>query len=119
MSCFGRSLNDSILVYDNVKDLLIYLIESEINNLRYWNSPSTFHNSGKKYTPSSSKFKEEKVRDIFETAFSISNKLSIKLVQRYPWIERKFNSYMNRLGLTIYQVRKKFKNFIYRKKNNF
>jgi hypothetical protein len=100
--------NNSFLVYDNIKDLLIYLIESEINNLRYWNSPSTFHNSHKKYTPSSSKLKEEKVKDIFETAFAISNKLSIKLVQRFPWIERKFGSYMNRLGSTIYQKKKLF-----------
>jgi hypothetical protein len=96
--------NNGFVIYDNIKDLLIYLIESEINNLRYWNSPSTFHSQKKKYTPSSSKLKEEKVKDIFETAFSISNKLSIKLVQRYPWIERKFGFYINELGRMIYNV---------------
>lgn len=96
--------NKSFALVNNIKDLLIYLIESEINNLRYWNSPSTFHNLNKKYTPSSSKLKEEKVKDIFETAFSISNKLSIKLVQRYPWIERKFSAYIDELGRMIYNV---------------
>lgn len=113
-----KTLNDTdFALVDNMKDLLIYLIESEINNLRYWNSPSTFHNMNKKYTPNSSKLKEEKVKDIFETAFSISNKLSIKLVQRFPWIERKFGLYIHELGKTIYEVRKFslkliFKNFL-------
>ena len=35
--------NNGFHVYDNIKSLLIYLIESEINNMRYWNSPSSFH----------------------------------------------------------------------------
>lgn len=89
---------------NNIQDLLIYLIESEINNLRYWNSPSTFHNLNKKYTPNSNKLREEKVKDIFETALSISNKLAIKLVQRYPWIQQKFNAYIDELGKMIYTV---------------
>jgi hypothetical protein len=96
--------HNPFMIIDNIKDLMVYLIESEINNLRYWNSPSTFHSQSRKYTPKSSKLKEEKVKNIFETAFSISNKLSIKLVQRYPWIERKFSSYINELGSIIYNV---------------
>jgi len=101
------NLSDGFVVYENIKDLLIYLIESEMNNMRYWNCPSTFHNN-KKYTPSSSKFKADKVKNIFFTAFSISNKLSIKLVQRFPWIEKKFSSYIEQLSLTIYENRKLF-----------
>jgi hypothetical protein len=100
--------HNPFMIIDNIKDLLVYLIESEINNLRYWNSPSTFHSQNKKYTPSSSKLKEERVKNIFETAFSISNKLSIKLVQRYPWIERKFTSYINDLCSIIYNNKKTF-----------
>ena len=97
-------------LFDNVKHLIIYLIESEINNMRYWNSPSTFHIQNKKFIPTSTNLKQERVKEIFQTAFSISNKLSIKLVQRYPFIEKKFTDYINRLGEEIYKNRKLFYN---------
>ena len=43
----GSKYSDSLVIINNIKHLLIYLIESEINNLRYWNSPSTFHKQDK------------------------------------------------------------------------
>ena len=95
-------------LFDNIKNLIIYLIESEINNMRYWNSPSTFHIQNTKYIPTSMNMNQERVKEIFQTAFSISNKLSIKLVQRYPFIEKKFTDYINRLGQEIYINRKVF-----------
>jgi len=98
------------VVYDNIKHLMIYLIESEINNMRYWNSPSTFHIQNTKFIPTSTNFKQERVKEIFQSAFSISNKLSIKLVQRYPFIEKKFIDYIDILGEEIYKNRKLFYN---------
>ena len=50
------------------------------------------------------------MKEIFQTAFSISNKLSIKLVQRYPFIEKKFSDYTDHLGKVIYTNRKLFYN---------
>ena len=78
--------------------------------MRYWNSPSTFHIQNTKYIPTSMNMNQERVKEIFQTAFSISNKLSIKLVQRYPFIEKKFTDYINRLGQEIYINRKVFYN---------
>jgi len=100
---------NSLVIINNIKNLLIYLIESEINNLRYWNSPSTFHKQDINHVPtmtimSTFIWKEEKIREVFQSAFSVSHKLSIKLVQRYPWIEKKFKGYVDDLGKIIYMV---------------
>ena len=92
---------------DKISNLLIYLIESEINNLRYWNSPSTFHKQDKKLIPTvgSLLWKEEKIKEVFESAFLVSHILPIKLIQRYPWIEKKFpKEYIDDLGKQIYEV---------------
>lgn len=106
LSSISDNLNkaDGMEISENIKELLVYLIESELNNLRYWNSPSTFHNTKKKYILNSSKLKEDKLKELFESASSISNKLTIQLTQRFPWIERKFIKYMDKLGNCIYAV---------------
>ena len=41
------SINDkeTITLFDSHKDLLIFLIDNELNSLRYWNNPSTSHKS--------------------------------------------------------------------------
>ena len=49
-------------------------------------------------------WKDEKMLEVFNSAFSVSHKLSIKLVQRYPWIEKKFSVYVEDLGKIIYEV---------------
>jgi hypothetical protein len=107
---------ENFTISDNIKDLLIYLMESEINNLQYWNSQSSSgsHNIKKKYTPKSSKLKEEKIKEIFESAESISNKLTIQLTQRFPWIERKFETYCKKLGEKVAFVKiKKINKYAY------
>ena len=98
---------------EKIKNLLVYLIESEISNLRYWNSPNTSHHKEKDYLPTSNTLKDDRVKEIFEAAFLISDKLSIKLVERYPWIERKFKEYINKLEQNIFENSEEFYEFSY------
>lgn len=75
--------------FKSIKSLLIYLIESEILNLRYWNTPFIKH----KFTFSKITNQEE----IFISSFDVNINLPIKLVQRFPWIEKKYPRYMKLL----------------------
>lgn len=98
----NSNINHSFLMHDNIKNLLAYLIESEISNLRYWNSPSTFHDSQNKNNSSLKNLSNNRLKELFESAFLVSNRLSLKLIQRFPWIEKKFESYVKILESKIY-----------------
>ena len=91
------------MIYDHFKELLIYLIDNEKGRLRYWNNPSSSHKSN-------IDFSEEKLKKIFNTAFTFSYKLGIKLIQRFPWIIKKYPEYVNQLGIDIYKEKKIFYN---------
>jgi hypothetical protein len=91
---------DNLGIYDNFKELLIYLIDNEKDRLRFWNNPSSSHKLN-------IDFNEEKLKKIFHTAFTFSNKLGIKLIQRFPWITNKYPEYTEQLGQEIYKEKKK------------
>ena len=97
------SINDkeTITLFDSHKDLLIFLIDNELNSLRYWNNPSTSHKSTIDYS-------EDKIRRMFDSVFRFSNKLCLKLIQRFPWISKKFPNYVNKFGEYIYNNKSKF-----------
>ena len=96
----NNKLENSV-IYDNFKELLIYLIDNEKDRLRFWNNPSSSHKSN-------IDFNEEKLKKIFHTAFTFSNKLGIKLIQRFPWIIKKYPEYVEQLGQDIYKEKKNF-----------
>ena len=95
--------NENSMIYDHFKELLIYLIDNEKGRLRYWNNQSSSHKSN-------IDFSEEKLKKIFNTAFTFSYKLGIKLIQRFPWIIKKYPEYVNQLGIDIYKEKKIFYN---------
>ena len=102
----SQNLNqiDLISFVENFKDLLIFLIDNEMNSLRYWNNAALSHkNTG-------SVFSEDKIKKIFNTVFNVNNKLCIKLIQRFPWINKKFSNNLIKFGEFIYNHRKEFFN---------
>ena len=80
------------LTFEDFEQILIFLIESEMNRLKYWNNPSASH------TSSMTGHDEEKRKKILTNIFTYSDKLSIKLIQRFPWIEKKYPSLITSLG---------------------
>ena len=57
----------------------------------------------------------DKIKRIFDSIFKFSNKLCLKLIQRFPWINNKFPVYVNKFGEYIYNNKSKF----YQNKNNY
>ena len=84
--------------------MLIYLIKNESNSLIYWNNPSNSHNSNK------IDFSDEKIKLMLNTAFISSDKLSINLIQRFPWITKKYPELINKLSERIYKNKKLYYN---------
>ena len=99
----NQNANDD-LVLSNFKELLIYLIKNESNSLIYWNNPSNSHNSNK------IDFSDEKIKLMLNTAFICSDKLSINLIQRFPWITKKYPELINKLSERIYKNKKDYYN---------
>lgn len=92
---------ETLNLFENHKDLLIFLIDNEMSSLRYWNNPSTSHKNTRD-------FSEDKIKRIFDSIFKFSNKLCLKLIQRFPWINNKFPVYVNKFGEYIYNNKSKF-----------
>ena len=92
------------LTFEDFEQILIFLIESEMNRLKYWNNPSASH------TSSMTGHDEEKRKKILTNIFTYSDKLSIKLIQRFPWIEKKYPSLITSLGEKILSNKKEFYN---------
>ena len=105
----GASLKENKknkLTFEDFEQILIFLIESEMNRLKYWNNPSASH------TSSMTGHDEEKRKKILNNIFSYSDKLSIKLIQRFPWIQKKYPSLLTSLGEKILANKKEFYNEI-------
>ena len=68
--------------YEKSKYLLVYLIESEVANIVYWNNPAHSHLKQK-----SSKFSKAKTGELLNMAFGISNSLVVNLIERFQWIK--------------------------------
>ena len=103
----GASLKENKknkLTFEDFEQILIFLIESEMNRLKYWNNPSASH------TSSMTGHDEEKRKKILNNIFSYSDKLSIKLIQRFPWIQKKYPSLLTSLGEKILSNKKEFYN---------
>ena len=95
---------EPITLLENFKDLLVFLLDNEMNSLRYWNNAALSHkNTG-------SVFNDDKIKKIFTSIFNVNYKLCIKLVQRFPWINKKFASNINKFGEHIYNNKKYFYN---------
>ena len=95
---------EPIALLENFKDLLVFLLDNEMNSLRYWNNAALSHkNTGNVFT-------EDKIKKIFNSIFNVNYKLCIKLVQRFPWINKKFASNLNKFGEYIYNNKKDFYN---------
>ena len=92
------------LTFEDFEQILIFLLESEMNRLKYWNNPSASH------TSSITGHDEEKRRKILNNIFTYSDKLSIKLIQRFPWIQKKYPSLVTSLGEKILSNKKEFYN---------
>ena len=103
----GASLKENKknkLTFEDFEQILIFLIESEMNRLKDWNNPSASH------TSSMTGHDEEKRKKILNNIFSYSDKLSIKLIQRFPWIQKKYPSLLTSLGEKILANKKVFYN---------
>ena len=103
----GGSLKENTkckLTFEDFEQILIFLIESEMNRLKYWNNPSASH------TSSMTGHDEEKRKKILNNIFTYSDKLSIKLIQRFPWIQKKYPSLITSLGEKILSNKKEFYN---------
>ena len=103
----GGSLKENTkckLTFEDFEQILIFLIESEMNRLKYWNNPSASH------TSSMTGHDEEKRKKILNNIFTYSDKLSIKLIQRFPWIQKKYPSFITSLGEKILSNKKEFYN---------
>ena len=82
----------------------MFLLDNEMNSLRYWNNAALSHkNTG-------NVFNDDKIKKIFTSIFNVNYKLCIKLVQRFPWINKKFASNINKFGEHIYNNKKYFYN---------
>ena len=75
-----------------------------MNRLKYWNNPSASH------TSSMTGHDEEKIKKLINNIFLYSDKLSIKLSQRFPWIQKKYPRLITSLGERIYSNKKEFYN---------
>ena len=103
----GGNINENKrnkLTFEDFEKILVFLIESEMNRLKYWNNPSASH------TSSMTGHDEEKIKKLLFNIFSYSDKLSIKLFQRFPWIQKKYPSLIRSLGERIYSNKKEFYN---------
>jgi hypothetical protein len=92
------------ITFEDFEKILIFLIESEMNRLKYWNNPSASH------TSSMTGHDEEKIKKLLTNIFNYSDKLSIKLIQRFPWIQKKYPYLIASLGEKIYSNKKEFYN---------
>ena len=92
------------ITFEDFEKILIFLIESEMNRLKYWNNPSASH------TLSMTGHDEEKIKKLLTNIFNYSDKLSIKLIQRFPWIQKKYPYLIASLGEKIYSNKKEFYN---------
>jgi len=103
----GGNINENKrnkLTFEDFEKILVFLIESEMNRLKYWNNPSASH------TSSMTGHDEEKIKKLLFNIFSYSDKLSIKLFQRFPWIQKKYPALIRSLGERIYSNKKEFYN---------
>jgi hypothetical protein len=103
----GGTVNENkknILTFEDFEKILIFLIENEMNRLKYWNNPSASH------TSSMTGHDEEKIKKLINNIFLYSDKLSIKLSQRFPWIQKKYPRLITSLGERIYSNKKEFYN---------
>ena len=94
----------NILTFEDFEKILVFLIENEMNRLKYWNNPSASH------TSSMTGHDEEKIKKLINNIFLYSDKLSIKLSQRFPWIQKKYPRLITSLGERIYSNKKEFYN---------
>ena len=94
----------NILTFEDFEKILVFLIENEMNRLKYWNNPSASH------TSSMTGHDEEKIKKLINNIFLYSDKLSIKLSQRFPWIKKKYPRLITSLGERIYSNKKEFYN---------
>ena len=97
-----KSINK--LTFEDFEQILIFLIESEMNRLKYWNNPSASH------TSSMTEHNKEKRKKLLDNIFTYSDKLSIKLIQRFPWIRKKYPDLILTLGEKILLNKKEFYN---------
>ena len=101
----GGNMNENKrnkITFEDFEKILIFLIESEMNRLKYWNNPSASH------TSSMTGHDEEKIKKLLSNIFTYSDKLSIKLFQRFPWIKKKYPNLITSLGERIYSNKKEF-----------